>query len=138
MDKLSGACFPVANCCHQPGLPVLAELGESTYLYLGSPGGWEETEETVEYACTYQAQAMQCIFTLTDLKFTNVNTGKGGQVVSWLVQENLLKIQPNSSLCHIFLFPGNFYVAFSFSVRGNVTIEIFSKGFAAFFFIYSI
>lgn len=86
MDKLSGVCVPVANCCHLPGLPVLAELGESTYLYLRSPGVWEETEEIVEYACTYQPQAMQRIFTLTDLKFTNVNTDEGGQVVSWLVQ----------------------------------------------------
>lgn len=48
-------------------------------------------------------------------------------MVSWLVQWNLLKTQPNSSIGHIFLFTGNFYVAFSFLVRGNVALEMFRR-----------
>lgn len=56
----------------------MAELG-GNHLYFRPSFAvdWEETEDNcMDYACIYQPPTIQCIFNLTDLKITNVNTDK--------------------------------------------------------------
>lgn len=121
----------MATCCHPPGLPVLAELGER-HLYLSSH--LESVGGDPQWLCRtclhLPPQAMQCIFNLSDLKFTNVNMDKRGRLVSWM-QWNLWKAQPNSSICHI---SSSLEIFMLFSLLGAWKCGYWDiwKGFAAF------